>query len=253
MIRAATAGPRGSEGASGRLLCSCKPSVIGGAPLFRPSLWYFAPMNRHLHRLLLAVSLSVVSTAALAHPHVFVVMKTEFVYAPDGAVTGVRHAWTFEDMFSTYATQGIEQKVKGQFTRDELAPLADVNIQSLKEYDYFTQATADGKRIDFSDPKDHWLEFKDDTLTLHYVLPLKAPLKAKAVELEVYDPAYFVGFSFAPKDAVTLAGAPASCKATTAVPQGESSTSRLSEAFFNQPNAANIGAQFANKIAVKCP
>ena len=47
---------------------------------------------------------------AQAHPHVWVTMKSELVYAPDGSVTGVRHAWTFDDMFSTYATQGLESK-----------------------------------------------------------------------------------------------------------------------------------------------
>jgi hypothetical protein len=39
--------------------------------------------------------------------------------AADGAMTGVRHAWTFDDMFTTYALQGIEAKTKGTYTRDE--------------------------------------------------------------------------------------------------------------------------------------
>ena len=73
-------------------------------------------------------------------------MKSELVYAPDGSVTGVRHAWTFDDMFSAFATQGIDAKKKGEFTREELAPLAEVNVTSLKEYDYFTQARRTARR-----------------------------------------------------------------------------------------------------------
>src|SRR5499427_1516055 len=87
-----------------------------------------------------------------AHPHVWVTMKSEIVYAADGTATGIRHAWTFDDMFSTYATQGLESKEKGKFTREELAPLAQVNVDSLKEFDYFTFATADGKKVDLADP-----------------------------------------------------------------------------------------------------
>ena len=49
---------------------------------------------------------------ARAHPHVWVTMKSELVYAADGTTTGVRHAWTFDDMFSTYALQGLETKEK---------------------------------------------------------------------------------------------------------------------------------------------
>jgi ABC-type uncharacterized transport system substrate-binding protein len=43
---------------------------------------------------------------AQAHPHVWVTMHTELVYTSDGRITGVRHAWTFDDMFSAFATQG---------------------------------------------------------------------------------------------------------------------------------------------------
>src|SRR5215510_3464406 len=116
--------------------------------------------------------------AASAHPHVWVTMQSELVYAPDGTLTGVRHAWTFDDMFSVFATQGLEAKKKGEFTREELAPLAKVNVESLKEYDFFTNAIANGKKVEFNEPADgYYLVFdpKETTLTLHFVLPLKAP------------------------------------------------------------------------------
>ena len=55
----------------------------------------------------------------------------------------------------------------------------------------------------FVEPVDYRLEFdaKDTVLTLHFLLPLKAPVKAKTLELEVFDPSYFVDFSLAEKDA----------------------------------------------------
>src|SRR5579872_6369022 len=93
-----------------------------------------------------------VPTVALAHPHVWVTMKDELVYAADGSVTGIRHAWTFDEMFSTFATQGIDSKQKGVFTHEDLAPLADVNIKALKDTDYFTKAEANGQVAPFDDP-----------------------------------------------------------------------------------------------------
>ena len=59
---------------------------------------------------------------ASAHPHVWITAASEVIYAADGSITGVRHAWTFDDMFSTYALQGMESKAKGVWTREELAP-----------------------------------------------------------------------------------------------------------------------------------
>ncbi len=193
---------------------------------------------------------------ALAHPHVWVTIKSELIYAPDGSVTGVRHAWTFDDMFSTFALQGLAQKTKGQYTREELAPLAEVNVASLKEYDFFTYAKADGEKAPFVEPKDYWLEYANSKLTLHFMLPLVKPAKARALELEIYDVGYFVDFVLAEKDPVALAGAPSACKLTLGRPQEMSFAQgkRLSEQASNDPAVANNwGANFVNRISVTCP
>ena len=204
----------------------------------------------------LALGLALASGTANAHPHVWVTMKSEVVYAPDGAVTGVRHAWTFDDMFSTYATQGLESKEKGVFTRDELKELAEVNVTSLKEYDFFTYAKANGKKTKFAEPVDYWLEYKDQLLTLHFTLPFPAPVKAHTLDLDIYDPTYFVDFSFAEKDAFVLKGAPAACQFTTKKPSDaevDAKVKNLGEAFFAQADSSNYGSMFANRVAVKCP
>jgi ABC-type uncharacterized transport system substrate-binding protein len=211
-----------------------------------------------LFALVLAALTLCVAGPAQAHPHVWVTMKSEIVYAPDGAATGVRHAWTFDDMFSTFATQGLESKEKGKFTREELAPLAQVNVESLKEYDYFTYARVNGKKTALNPPVDYYLDFTDGLLTLHFTLPFKTPVKAQSLSVEMYDPTWFVDFSFAERDPVHLTGAPADCKLTVARP-GEGGTQakptgQPGEAFFsNLDPSANYGAQFANKIQVRCP
>jgi ABC-type uncharacterized transport system substrate-binding protein len=197
--------------------------------------------------LLALASLILGAASAAAHPHVWVTMKSELVYAPDGTITAVRHAWTFDEMFSVFATQGIETKKKGEYTREELDPLAKTNIESLKEFDYFTIAKADGKAAEFTDPKDYYLDFKESALTLYFTLPLKAPVKSKDLVVEVYDPSYFVDFSMVEKDPVALVGASAQCKVTVLRP-GDSGAGPAPDS-----NPDNWGAQFANRIAVKCP
>lgn len=183
-------------------------------------------------------------------------MTSTVIYAEDGTVTGVRHAWEFDDMFSTFAVQGLESKQKGVFTREELQPLAEVNVTSLKEYDYFSHAKANGQKTGFSDPVDYHLELKDSILTLHFTLPLKAPIKAKSLELEVYDPSYFIDFSFAEKNAVALKGAPPACKGDLIKPQAMpvETQQRLSQVGPSERIPENLfGSQFVTKIVVKCP
>jgi len=196
----------------------------------------------------LALSGFGLTDVADAHPHVWVTMTSEVVYAPDGSVTGVRHAWQFDDMFSTFATQGIEAKKKGEFTRQELAPLAEVNVTSLKEFDYFTYAKANGKKTPFGPPVDYFLEYKDSLLTLHFTLPFKTPVKTQNLDVEMFDPSYFVDFSFAEKDPVKLVSAPDACKLAIAKPADASTLPPPGENLAN-----NYGSQFANKILVKCP
>jgi ABC-type uncharacterized transport system substrate-binding protein len=192
---------------------------------------------------------------AEAHPHVWVTFHSEVLYAADGSMTGVRHAWTFDDMFSAYALQGIPHAKKGQYTREELASLAQVNVDSLKEYGYFTFARADGKKLKFSDPVDYWLEYKNATLTLHFTLPLKAAATAKAMQIEVYDPTIFVDFEFAKDMPVSLSGA-AQCLLTYELPHQPTPAEqlRLSQLDSEPLDAfSTYGEAFANKILVKCP
>jgi ABC-type uncharacterized transport system substrate-binding protein len=194
--------------------------------------------------------------AASAHPHVWVTMKTDVLFAADGSVSAVRHAWTFDEMYSTFATQGVAHKQDGVFTREELAPLAQVNMDSLKEYKYFTYAKADQKKVPFGEPVDYWNEYDKGIVTLHFTLPFKTPVKAHAVQIDVYDPTIFVDFAFAKKYTANLVGAPADCKLSTEQPRAitAADSQRLGEAFFNTLSSGNNwAAQYANKILVQCP
>jgi ABC-type uncharacterized transport system substrate-binding protein len=209
-----------------------------------------------LRILFAALATLTIAAPAQAHPHVWVTMRTEVVYAPDGSITGIRHAWSFDDMFSTFATQGLESKEKGKFTRDELAPLAKVNVESLKEFDYFTYATADGKKAELAEPApDYWLDYANEVLTLNFTLPFKTPLKAKELKVEIYDPTIFVDFSFAKEKPAQLVGAP-KCKLDVVLPREMTFAEgkKLSEIPVDQPNTTMAwGAQFASKLLVHCP
>ena len=200
-------------------------------------------------------AVSAFAAPAGAHPHVWVTVTSEIVYDAKGAATGVKYAWKFDDMYSTFALEGLPQKTKGVFTREELADLAQVNITSLKESDFFTYAKAGGKDVATGDASDYWLDYKDEILTLNFTLPFATPMQSKDMSIEVYDPTYFVDFSFAEKDAVALTGAPANCKAVIEKPKG--TTAAPGQQLMSDAEAANMmanwGQSYASKIAVTCP
>jgi ABC-type uncharacterized transport system substrate-binding protein len=211
-------------------------------------------IDRLLGLLALIAALAGGVGSAFAHPHVWVTAASELIYAPDGSITGVRHAWTFDDMFTAYALQGMEAKKKGVYTREELASLAQTNVESLKEFGFFTFVKADGKKQKFLEPIDYYLEYKDAALVLHFTLPFKTPFITKQLALEIYDPTYFVDFSLQKNDPIRLIGAPAACTLALQRPtDGTVSAQKLNEQTFLNGDNSNFGAMFANKITVDCP
>ena len=186
--------------------------------------------------------------------------KAEIVYAPDGKVTAIRHAWTFDPAYSSYVTQGLDKNGDGELTSDELQDLAKENVESLVEFDYFTAMKANGVKPTFDPPRDYRMTFENGQATLAFMLPLKTLVRVgKMLTLEVYDPSFFVSFSMAEgADAVRLAHAPKGCTVTVTRPkplQAAPPGQPLSEAFFEALTAASkAGTNFDdNRVLVACP
>ena len=194
-----------------------------------------------------------------AHPHVWATVRSEILLDPNHQITGIRHAWTFDEFYSAMAVQGLDKNGDGVFSAEELKPLAEVNINSLKEFDYFTFVhIGDGDNLPLKPPENYSLDYDKGLLTLHFTLPLEKPqdTHGQAVDVDVYDPSFFVAFGFATEAPVKLSGnAIKGCTAEIKKPDPESEedAKALSEAFFSQlgPNS-NFGAQFAQTVMVKC-
>ncbi len=212
-------------------------------------------MSRPLLTALLILGALLFAPRAEAHPHVWVVLKSDLLFAPDGRVQAVRHAWTFDEMYSAYAAQGLDTNNDGKLSREELAELAEVNVTSLEEFGYFSVAKSGKREVGFGKPVDYWLEADDENvLTLHFTLPLETPVPSKDFSLEVYDPTFFVDIAFPEGARVELVGAPADCSAEAIRPEGfDPAAANLSESFFNALTASSqFGAQFANRVVLRC-
>ena len=194
-----------------------------------------------------------------AHPHVWATVRSEVVFGPEKKITGVKHAWTFDEFYSAMAVQGLDANGDGTYAKDELEPLAKVNVESLKDFDYFTFVRRDGddEFLPLKGPEDYWVEYDGTALTLHFTLPLQAPLAPgeKGVTLDVYDPAFFVAFGFADKNPVKIAGSASGCAAKVQAPDPEAAedAKALTESFFSQLGPdSNYGSQFAQTVTVTC-
>ena len=221
-----------------------------------------AQRHQRLLTLLLAFAGSLAhAPAVVAHPHVWATVRSEIVLDPNHKITGIRHAWTFDEFYTAMAVEGLDTNKDGVYSKEELQPLAKVNVESLKDFDYFTFVHYEGeddKLLKLKPPVDYWVDYDKSLLTLHFTLPLETPVDphGKAVQVDVYDPSFFVAFGFATEKPITLTGADTKgCSADVTLPDPDTSADAkaLTESFFSQlgPNS-NFGSQFAQTVTVKC-
>lgn len=205
----------------------------------------------------LALALMVVAAPARAHPHVWVSARTVVVFDATGKVAGLRHVWTFDEMYSAFQAQGAATQ-NGLATKEALAPLAKLQIDNLKAYGWFSFPKVAGHPVGFGVPGEETLEQGTDKLvTLRFTLPLEKPASAaRAFTFQVYDPSYFVEFTFPDAAAVTLEGAPKGCSVSVVAPPpllGDDLKAKDESFFTGLAPSADIGAKLASRAVVACP
>ena len=157
---------------------------------------------------------------AFAHPHIFIDAKVVVVFDANGAVAGLRHAWTFDSAFSAWMVQGLDTNGDRETSPEEMQDLADENMVGLADYGFYTYAGEGDALMAFTPAGDQRMAYQDGRVTLSYSADAVTPMPVSGrFELAVYDPEYYVAISFAGAEDVTLENAPASCSAVLEPPR----------------------------------
>ena len=196
---------------------------------------------------------------AEAHPHVFVDAKTGIVFDPQGRFSAVRNIWQFDETFSDFAIQGLDKDGNGNLSPAELKPLADLNIKSLKEFLFFTYLADGNQEAKFLYPKEYHLEFHGGQLTLFFTLPLETPMAVdRKTVLEIFDPEYFVAFTFVKNHPIALDQAPKGCSAAFHPPRelDAQTMATLAAIPIDQhdlpPGLVQMASALANSFTIAC-
>ena len=195
--------------------------------------------------------------AARAHPHVWVTVRSQVEFNADGKVSGITHDWVFDEMYSSFATQGLGKP--GELVkRETFAPLAQENAGNLADLGYFTTLKLDGKSVEFAPVTDYWMEERPDHLVqFHVHLKLKTPTSVgRFGSLLVADPEFFIDFEFDDTDGVIMKSPPKGCSvsSTKAKPLEDGDKKKLDESFFSGlAPGANFGFKMASRVILACP
>ena len=217
--------------------------------------------RRNLYLVMAAMMASFVGPQAQAHPHVWIDMRSDVVFTEDGLIKGVDLEWTFDDAYTQMALEGLDVDGDGLYSQDELAPLTKENIESLKDYEYFTVMRANGEQQKIGEVTDYGQIWSNNKLTLHLQVPLEKPIDPKKEEfvLKVYDPEFFIDLEYPADDAVDVnSRMPESCKLVvkpvpTDAELDQTRTMLSTKGKDWKPETEeDFGAMFAQAVSIAC-
>jgi ABC-type nickel/cobalt efflux system permease component RcnA/ABC-type uncharacterized transport system substrate-binding protein len=169
--------------------------------------------KRPRFRCLVVAGFVLAPAAAHAHPHEWVDIAAEVLFDEEGRIDAIRHHWRFDEAFTAFALQGLDANGDDEYSEAELDPLAQENVEALKDFGYFTFVSVGDDTAALANPTEYRLDFDGERLTLHYTLPLAEPLPPeRQVLVQVYDPEYYIAFALPSAEAVRLVDAPAGCR-----------------------------------------
>lgn len=203
---------------------------------------------------------------AQAHPHIYIEGGIELVFNPQGQATGVRQSWQFDELFSTYALQGMTRDQAGQVAPAELDKITGEWMTALAdpESHFFTKITLAGQPLKLGAPRNALSTWdpKASQLVLSFDLPIEPPINidAKGLEVDIQDPSYFVAFNYkGGVKAIKGVDLPAQCKFGYMPPRPlDPKTERL---LWSIPptqkelpdNLREAVRQLSHQFTVKCP
>ena len=188
----------------------------------------------------LAALLALAPVPALAHPDILMECHLLFNFE-GGAITGIGESWTFDETFSAQLIADYDEDHDGAFNEAESAAIGNETFARLAEIHYFTFLTLDGAPLPVPEPFGFKAVAQGGIVTFSFGLRLATPVSPQTQKLaiQIKDPDYAVGASFAPHEAAVLKGIePGACRAVF--------TSKPQDAYFD-------GLVIPKEASIVCP
>jgi nickel/cobalt exporter len=169
----------------------------------------------------IALPMMLLATAtASAHPHIMIDAKATIVFDEEGALSAVRHTWTFDTAFSAWSVQGIDIDRDGAVSPQELQIRADENMAGLAEFEFYTYAYEDELSLSFGSDLRATYSVEGGRVTLSFeVEPVPTHQVGDTLHLAINDPEYYVAIEFSSPDAVKTENMPPNCTVATVAPE----------------------------------
>jgi ABC-type uncharacterized transport system substrate-binding protein len=194
------------------------------------------------------------ATGARAHPHVWIDARNGVEFDAEGRIVALDVEWTFDEFYTAFAVDGLDTDGDGKLEDEELQPLAKLNVTSLKDYRYFTEADLGGAPIDYGEVTQYGSRMDEGRLVLQFRLPLAEPADPRkgAFSVVSYDPTFYIAIEMAENEPVTMAGG-GGCNARLEAGKDAADLFTFSENLFQQIDVTRtLSRSTATTVWVEC-
>ena len=209
--------------------------------------------------LLLASALSIATTAD-AHPHIFVEAQVEVVMDANGAMTGVRLIWDYDDFFGFLLTTdlGIDPDGDMILTPEEAALLEAQVLDWPADFAGDLTVTQNGQVLALGPREQASAELREGLVRETHFRPLAIPADPTSpISVQVYDPYYYVAYEIVGE--IGLIGGPG-CTAQYQKADLNAANSLVDELLDGRPASdvgpdeefPEVGVAFADTVIVLC-
>ncbi|MFK7901892.1 MAG: DUF1007 family protein [Nitratireductor sp.] len=153
-------------------------------------------------------ALTLPSTTAFAHPHVFIEANLELHRDDDGNAKELRHVWKFDEIFSSSIVLDFDKNGDDALSVEELDEVASTIKTNLKDFEYFTFAKLNDAEVKLELPKHFFADYQDGQLILIAAMDFKKPhvIKGQKFSVAVSDPSYYVAVEFMDEKSIEISG-----------------------------------------------
>lgn len=191
---------------------------------------------------------------ARAHPHVWIDLRSVVVLDEAGRVTAIEQQWSFDPLYSVFATDGLDTGTSTQV--ETLRGLAKKNLQELRAYDYFTKVLVGGKKAALGTVREFESEMRDGRLWMRFLVPLEAPVDPtrRKVAFTVFDPTYYIEILHLRDDVIAFRGNETrGCYGQIVQPSPTTEAIMLARAMDRDATPyATLGEVFAERVDITC-
>ncbi|MEL6522243.1 MAG: DUF1007 family protein [Pseudomonadota bacterium] len=218
-----------------------------------------ALFRRSLSLVLMPALFAVVIHPASAHPHVFVDGGVDFVFREGRTLEALNVTWIYDEFETLYllSSYGLSLNREGELDEADRKELVRLRSDWPEDFDGSAHLTLDETEVELDWPTNLDLHLVDGRLQATFTRRLSNPITVdeQILELAFYESTYFYAFSITNHPKVL--GDQGRCLASMVpfdldakLASLQSTLAKLSRE--ETPQTENVGALFADRIALIC-